>query len=121
VNPLRRPLIAGNWKMNAGGHDAGPLAAEVARGAAGMDRVDVLVAPPFTALSTVALTLDASQSKVSVGAQNMSHEPSGAFTGEISGAMLRDMGATWVILGTASAGSSSARPRPSSGRRRPPR
>jgi triosephosphate isomerase (TIM) len=99
VNPLRRPFIAGNWKMNAGGHDAGELAAAVARGAADMDRVDVLVAPPFTVLAAVALTLDASRSKVWVGAQNMSHEASGAFTGEISGSMLRDAGATWVILG----------------------
>jgi triosephosphate isomerase len=99
MSPERRPLIAGNWKMNAGGLDAGPLAASVARAAAGMDGVDVIVAPPFTALCVVAQTLDELGSRVAVAAQNMSAEAAGAFTGEVSGAMLRDAGATWVILG----------------------
>jgi hypothetical protein len=54
VNPQRRPFIAGNWKMNAGGPDAAPLAAAVARAAQAASRVDVLVAPPFTALAAVA-------------------------------------------------------------------
>jgi triosephosphate isomerase len=99
MHPERRPFIAGNWKMNAGGPDAGPLALAVARVAAEHDRVDVLVAPPFTALPAVAAELDLAHSKVWVGAQNMSHEAAGAFTGEISGGMLRDAGATWVILG----------------------
>lgn len=95
----RRPFIAGNWKMNAGGPEAGALAAGVARAAREADRVDVLVAPPFTALAAVAQVLDEQASRVWVGAQNMSDQASGAFTGEISGAMLRDAGATWVILG----------------------
>ena len=99
MSPERRPFIAGNWKMNAGGPDAGPLALAVARVAAEHDRVDVLIAPPFTALAAVAAELDLAHSKVLVGAQNMSHEAAGAFTGEISGAMLREAGATWVILG----------------------
>jgi triosephosphate isomerase len=85
--------------MNAGGPEAGGLAAAVAREAAEMHRVDVLVAPPFTALAAVAQLLDEAGSRVAVGAQNMSHEASGAFTGEISGGMLRDAGATFVILG----------------------
>ena len=99
MSPDRRPLIAGNWKMNAGGADAAALAAGVARASVGMDRVDVLVAPPFTALGVVALVLDELGSRVAVAAQNMSAEASGAFTGEISGGMLREAGATWVILG----------------------
>src|SRR5580704_9096227 len=99
LSPTRRPLIAGNWKMNAGGHDARPLAAAVARAAADAEHVDVLVAPPFTALATVAEELDARESRVSVAAQNMSAEASGAFTGEVSSGMIRDAGATWVILG----------------------
>ncbi len=99
MNPSRRPFIAGNWKMNAGGPDSAPLAAGVARVAREASGVDVLVAPPFTALAVVAQVLDELGSKVWVGAQNMSAEGSGAFTGEISGAMLRDAGATWVILG----------------------
>ncbi len=85
--------------MNAGGPDAAALAAAVARSAAEATSVDVLVAPPFTALAAVAQVLDELGSKVWVGAQNMSDQPAGAFTGEISGAMLRDAGATWVILG----------------------
>jgi len=99
VTPDRRPLIAGNWKMNAGGQDACPLAAAVARAAREADRVDVLVGPPFTALAAVAHELDEAKSKVGIAAQNMSPEASGAYTGEISSAMLKDAGATWVILG----------------------
>jgi triosephosphate isomerase len=99
MNPDRRPFIAGNWKMNAGGQDACPLAAAVAKSAKEMDRVDVLVAPPFTALAAVAHELDEARSKVSIAAQNMHAEPSGAFTGEVSAGMLKDAGATFVILG----------------------
>ena len=99
MSPDRRPLIAGNWKMNAGGQDACPLAAAVAKGAREADKVDVLVAPPFTALAAVAHELDELKSKVGIAAQNMASEASGAFTGEISAGMLKDAGATWVILG----------------------
>jgi triosephosphate isomerase len=99
VSPERRLLIAGNWKMNAGGPDALPLATAVARAAAEHERVDVLVAPPFLVLAAVAQALDATGSRVQVAGQNMSEHPSGAFTGEVSGPMLRDAGATWVILG----------------------
>jgi triosephosphate isomerase len=99
VNPARRPFIAGNWKMNAGGRGARPLAAAVTRSAQACDRVDVLVAPPFTALGTVAEEVESTGGRVWIAGQNMSHEGAGAFTGEISAAMLRDAGATWVILG----------------------
>ncbi len=99
MNPDRRPFIAGNWKMNAGGQDACPLAAAVAKAAREADRVDVIVGPPFTALAAVAHELDEAKSKVAIAAQNMSAESSGAFTGEISASMLKDAGATWVILG----------------------
>src|SRR5262249_46771541 len=78
MHPERRPLIAGNWKMNAGGPDAGPLAAGVDAAARGAARVDVLVAPPFTALAPVAQVLDELGSAVRVAAQNMSAEASGA-------------------------------------------
>ncbi|MFO0586659.1 MAG: triose-phosphate isomerase [Polyangiaceae bacterium] len=99
MNRERRPLVAGNWKMNAGGQDAAPLALGVARAATDMDRVDVLVAPPMIAIASVVAALNRAESKVQVGAQNMSHEAAGAFTGEISGEMLREAGVTWVILG----------------------
>ena len=86
--------------MNAGTPaQARALAAAVARASEDMDRVDVLVAPPFPVLGVVAEHLDRVDSKVTVGAQNMSHEASGAFTGEVASGMIRDAGATWVILG----------------------
>jgi triosephosphate isomerase len=99
VSPDRRPLIAGNWKMNAGGQDACPLAAAVTKAAREADRVDVVVGPPFTALAAVAHELDEAKSRVTIAAQNMSPEVSGAFTGEISSGMLKDAGATWVMVG----------------------
>jgi triosephosphate isomerase len=85
--------------MNAGGHDARPLAAAVARAAEDAAHVDVIVAPPFTAIAVVAEELDSRESRVTVAAQNMSADASGAFTGEVSASMIRDAGATWVILG----------------------
>jgi triosephosphate isomerase len=95
----RTPLIAGNWKMNAGGAESCVLAAEVARLTAPFAGVEVLVAPPFTALAAVAHELTGARRVVHVAAQNMHFEPSGAFTGEISAGMLKESGATWVILG----------------------
>ncbi|MEP7122361.1 MAG: triose-phosphate isomerase [Byssovorax sp.] len=99
MNPIRRPLIAGNWKMNAGGQDGCALADAVAKATKDHTEVDVVVAPPFTALAAVAHVLDENKSKVTIAAQNMHHEPSGAFTGEISSSMLKESGASWVILG----------------------
>ena len=99
MNPMRRPLIAGNWKMNAGGQDGCALADAVAKAVKDHDQVDVVVSPPFTALAAVAHVLDENKSKVTIAAQNMHHEPSGAFTGEISSSMLKESGASWVILG----------------------
>jgi triosephosphate isomerase (TIM) len=99
MNPDRRPLIAGNWKMNAGGQDGCGLADAVAKAAREADRVDVLVAPPFTALAAVAHVLFEAKSKVGIAAQNMHAEPSGAFTGEVSAGMLKEAGAAWVIVG----------------------
>jgi triosephosphate isomerase len=99
MNPIRRPLIAGNWKMNAGGQDGCALADAVAKASKDFGEVDIVVAPPFTALAAVAHVLDENKSKVTIAAQNMHHEPSGAFTGEISSSMLKESGASWVILG----------------------
>jgi triosephosphate isomerase len=95
----RRPLIAGNWKMNAGGADGCGLAADVARLTAPFGAIDVLVAPPFTALAAVAHELSSAPREVLIAAQNMHFELSGAFTGEASAGMLKESGATWVILG----------------------
>ncbi len=97
MNRSRRPLIAGNWKLNHGGASACTLATDVAKRTAAFDKVDVVVAPPFTALAAVAHELEAT--RVGVSAQNMHPKDSGAFTGEISAPMLLESGAKWVILG----------------------
>lgn len=94
----RTPLIAGNWKMNAGAQDGCELAEAVAKAAAGA-RADVVVAPPLTVLAAVAQVLEDSGSKVGVAGQNLYPKDSGAYTGEISGPMLKAAGASWVILG----------------------
>lgn len=93
----RKPLIAGNWKMNLTLKEAVDLVNSVAEGIKGFKEVDVLVCPPFTALSHVKEALE--NSTIYLGAQNMHWESAGAFTGEISGQMLSDIGCTHVILG----------------------
>jgi triosephosphate isomerase len=92
---MRRPLIAGNWKMYKTVAEARALAEEVRRECAG--EPEVLVAPPFTVLQAVADVLRGGP--VFLGAQNMHWEDEGAFTGEVSPRMLRDVGCTHVILG----------------------
>ncbi len=93
----RKKLIAGNWKMNKTAADAVTLAQELVAAVGRQPAVDVVVCPPFTALESVARTLDGSLIKL--GAQNMHAEPSGAFTGEVSAPMLRALFVTHVILG----------------------
>jgi len=94
----RKYLIAGNWKLNNGGAKGVELAMGVAKATkdvAGL--VEVVVSPPFTALAAVAHELDGSH--VEVSAQNFYPKDSGAFTGEISAPMLKESGASWVIIG----------------------
>jgi len=93
---MRKPFVAGNWKMHTVAAEAEALAAAIAQGAP-KTGVDLAVFPPFVHLRPVAKTLEGSG--VSVGAQNMHYEPKGAFTGEISAAMLLDAGCRHVILG----------------------
>lgn len=95
----RRPLIAGNWKLNAGGADGCDLALAIARIAANYEEAEVVVAPPFTAVAAVANELYNKKSDVAVAGQDVYFEDSGAFTGEVSAPMLRVAGATWVIVG----------------------
>lgn len=97
MNPSRRPLIAGNWKMFHGGRTSVELAAGCVAFAKGLPGVDVVVAPPFTALAAVAETLDGS--KVGLAAQNLYPKDTGAFTGEVSGPFLKECGCGWVIVG----------------------
>ena len=93
----RRPILAGNWKMNLERKSALGLAAAVRERVGERDDVEVALFPPFVYLDEVARLL--SGAKVKVGAQNCCDEASGAFTGEISAAMLVDVGCDWVILG----------------------
>jgi len=94
---VRRPLIAGNWKMHKNVEEARALVRGIREGLPGDAAADVLVAPPFTALAAVVEA--ARGSAVAVGAQNAHFETKGAFTGEISPAMLVDVGCSHVILG----------------------
>jgi triosephosphate isomerase len=94
---MRRPFIAGNWKMNKTIGESAELAAAVASGLPSGTQVDVAVIPQFLAVPKVARTLDGSP--VSVGAQDVYHEKSGAFTGEISCSMLRDAGCSFALVG----------------------
>jgi triosephosphate isomerase len=94
---MRRPFIAGNWKMTQNRASAVALAEGVAKATAGVEGVDIAVCPPSCYLEVVGRAI--AGSKVALGAQNMYHEKEGAFTGEISASMLRDLGCKYVILG----------------------
>ncbi len=90
-------LIAGNWKMNKLRDEASELVREIVRGAHRSEEVDVAVCPPFVYLEMAVSACRGSG--VDVGAQNLYHEDSGAFTGEISPPMLKDIGCRYVIIG----------------------
>ncbi|MBW2646267.1 MAG: triose-phosphate isomerase [Deltaproteobacteria bacterium] len=93
----RRPCIAGNWKMYKTGEEALELISELKDLIAGVDDVDVVVAPPFTALSVVADRIKGSN--IQLAAQNLYWESEGAYTGEISPGMLISIGCSYVIVG----------------------
>jgi triosephosphate isomerase len=97
MSPLRKKLIAGNWKMNKTSADGVALVQEIVAAAGKQTDVDVVVCPPFTALESVGRVLEGSG--VRLGAQNVHPEASGAYTGEISVGMLRSLFASYVILG----------------------
>jgi triosephosphate isomerase len=94
----RRPIVAGNWKMNKTVGEALTLVREL-RGLVSMvrDRVEVVVAPPFTALHAVAKAIE--DSNIRLAAQNCFWEPWGAYTGEISAPMLEEVGCLYAIIG----------------------
>lgn len=94
---VRKPFIAGNWKMNLDREQGVALASALASDCPSADQVDVAVCPPSLYLDAVSQAI--SGSPVALGAQNMYHEAKGAFTGEIAGAMLTDLGCRYVILG----------------------
>jgi triosephosphate isomerase len=94
---MRQRIVVGNWKMYSTATSAVALASEIVKGLGTEDRVSVAVCPPFPYLSLVSKALLGS--KVSLGAQNLYPEKEGAFTGEVSPAMLLDLGCRYVIIG----------------------
>lgn len=104
MDALRVPLIAGNWKMNHGGASGVVLAANVAEIACDVEGIEVVVAPPFTALAAVSQAVEEvaqrrGRALIGVAGQNLHAESKGAFTGEVSASMLADSGCRWVIVG----------------------
>lgn len=93
----RKYLIAGNWKMNTTPSESVDLISEINSIVGQQIQVQVCVCPPYTSLQKASGLLE--QSEVQLGAQDMSAEPSGAYTGEISAEMLRDLYVNFVILG----------------------
>ena len=94
---MRKPLIAGNWKLNKTIAESVALAIALKRELADVDDADIVVAPVFTALSKVAETLTGTN--IAVAGQNCYPEESGAFTGETSPLLLKDAGCQYVIVG----------------------
>ncbi|MFD3596055.1 triose-phosphate isomerase [Nocardia sp. NPDC058640] len=97
----RKPLIAGNWKMNLNHLEAISLVQKVAFALPEkyFAKVDVAVIPPFTDLRSVQSIVDGDKLLITYGAQDVSAHDSGAYTGEISGAMLAKLGCTYVVVG----------------------
>jgi len=98
MNKERKLIIAGNWKMNKTVAEALALVDDLKRDLAGVKEVDIVVCPPFTALESVSKSILGTQN-IKLGAQNMSENNFGAFTGEICAGMLREFFVRYVILG----------------------
>ena len=97
----RKPIIAGNWKMNQTHTEALSLVRTLSYELRekDYDRVEVVVCPPFTALRTVQLVIEDEYLPIGLGAQNLHWEGEGAYTGEVSGAFLKALHCTYVIVG----------------------
>src|ERR1700754_3801649 len=97
----RTPLLAGNWKMNLNHFEASALVQKIAFSLPDKyyDKVDVSVMPPFTDLRSVQTLVDGDKLRIVYGGQDLSHHDSGAYTGDISGAMLAKLGSTFVLVG----------------------
>ena len=97
----RKPLIAGNWKMNLNHFEAIALVQKIAFSLPDkyFDKVDVTVVPPFTDLRSVQTLVDGDKLRLTYGAQDLSQHDSGAYTGDISGAFLAKLGCTFVVVG----------------------
>ena len=94
---MRKPFIAGNWKMHTTINEARELVAGIKKELSGFEKAKIAVFPPFTVLDNVSQTLK--DTDIKLGAQNMFWEEKGAFTGEVSSVMLKDCGCEYVIIG----------------------
>lgn len=98
---MRKPLIAGNWKMNLNHLEAIAVTQKLAYSLEdrNYDAVEVVILPPFTDLRSVQTLVDGDRLRLIYGAQDLSTAASGAYTGEISGSMLAKIGCTYVVIG----------------------
>ncbi|HEY9051886.1 MAG TPA: triose-phosphate isomerase, partial [Gammaproteobacteria bacterium] len=94
---MRQPMIAGNWKMNGSSESIKELIAGIKAGMSAVNKAQVVVCPPAVYIPQV--SADVSGSKISVGSQNICDQDKGAFTGEIAGSMLNDLGCAYAIIG----------------------
>jgi triosephosphate isomerase (TIM) len=97
MNKERKLIVAGNWKMNKTVAEALELVRDLKNELVNIKEMDIVVCPPFTALSEVAQAIRGSN--IQLGAQNMSEHGAGAYTGEIAADMLTELGVRYVILG----------------------
>jgi triosephosphate isomerase len=99
--PVRRPLIAGNWKMNLTHLEAIALVQKIAFSLkeTELEAVEVVVLPAFTALRSVQTLIDGDRLLLGYGAQDLSPYPSGPYTGDVSGPMLAKLGCQYVVVG----------------------
>ena len=95
--PNRRYLVAANWKMNGTFESVRPLVAAITQGVAEENKAEVAICPPFVYIPELSTLLDGTV--IELGAQNVSQLDSGAYTGEVSSAMLKDVGCHYVIVG----------------------
>src|SRR5213592_4462494 len=95
---MRKKIIAANWKMHMTQAESAEFVRSLLLDLGDIREVDVVIVPPFTAIARVMESLGSAQN-LKVGAQNMHWERSGAFTGEISAALLRDLFVRYVVLG----------------------
>ena len=98
---MRKPLMAGNWKMNLNHLEAIAVAQKLVYSLddKDYDAVDVAVIPPFTDIRSIQTMVDGDRLRLQYGAQDLSPDASGAFTGDISGSMLAKLGCTFVVIG----------------------
>jgi len=96
---MRKPIIAGNWKMYKTSSEAVDLVQKLIDLVDDVQDIDIVVCPPFTALKSVATLLELDKPNIKLGAQNMYWEDEGAYTGEVSPIMLKELNVKYVIIG----------------------